>query len=99
MGAQPSSAIRSPAKLKTIENADEKEAQRGASSLICKPPRIGTATWASCSGRVRANLNRCNNLQHRYEPDLRSTKSDSEEDPISSEGRSVACLGQQPRRR
>src|SRR4029453_273446 len=34
MGAQPSSAIRFVAELKTIENADEKEAQRGASSLI-----------------------------------------------------------------
>jgi hypothetical protein len=30
MGAQPSSAIRSLAKFKTIEKADEKEAQRGA---------------------------------------------------------------------
>ena len=38
-GSQPSSAMRSLAKLKTIEKADEKEAQRGASSLICKPPR------------------------------------------------------------
>jgi len=34
------------AKLKTIEKADEKEAQRGASSLICQPPRSGTAMCA-----------------------------------------------------
>src|SRR6516164_8100377 len=33
-GVQPSSAIRSLAKLKTIEKADEKEAQRWASSLM-----------------------------------------------------------------
>src|SRR6516162_5147585 len=52
IGAQPSSAIRSLAKLKTIEKADEKEAQRGASSLICKPPRIGTATCASLPVRA-----------------------------------------------
>jgi hypothetical protein len=30
------------AKLKTIEKVDEKEAQRGASSLISKPPKSGT---------------------------------------------------------
>jgi hypothetical protein len=55
-GAQPSSAIRSLAKLKTMEKADEKEAQRGASSLICSSSKIGTPDGLRVVGIIHGSL-------------------------------------------
>jgi hypothetical protein len=45
--------MRSLAELKTIEKADEKEAQCGASSLICQSSKIETAVCVLRSRRVR----------------------------------------------